>query len=151
MAAFNVVRFRVKPGNEQRFIEFHRTMRDPKLKGFLGGALIKTGDQTFCMVGQWRGFQNIVDARPQMTGLLDSVRDLLDDMGSGLGVTDPVSGEVVAKFGVAKAAKKRRAKKRAVRKVRRAKKRAVRKVRRAKKRAVRKVRRAIKRAVRRKR
>ena len=120
MAAFNVVRFRVKPGNEQRFIEFHRTMRDPKLKGFLGGALIKTGDQTFCMVGQWRGFQNIVAARPQMIGLLDGVRDLLDDMGGGLGLTDPVSGEVVAKFGAPKPAKKRTAKKKARRATKRA-------------------------------
>jgi len=120
MAAFNVVRFRVKPGNEQKFIDAHRTMPDPKLKGFLGGALIRTGDQTFCMVGQWRGFQNIVAARPQMIGLLDGLRDLLEDMGGGLGVTDPVSGEVVAKFGVPKVAKKRPAKKKARRATKRA-------------------------------
>ena len=120
MAAFNIVRFRVKPGNEEKFIDFHRTMRDPKLKGFLGGALIRTGDQTFCMVGQWRGFPSIVAARPQMIGLLDGVRDLLDDMGGGLGLTDPVSGEVVAKFGVPKVAKKRPAKKKAPRAVKRA-------------------------------
>jgi hypothetical protein len=95
----------------------------------MGGALIKTGPQTFCMVGEWRGFQNIVDARPQMTGLLDGMRDLLEDMGGGLGVTDPVSGEVVAKFGAPpKAAKKRPAKKRAAKKTaRRATKRAKRK------------------------
>ena len=42
MTAFNVVRFRVKPGNEQRFIDEHRKVR-PGFKGFLGGSLIKTG------------------------------------------------------------------------------------------------------------
>jgi len=126
MAAFNVVRFRVKPGNEQKFIDYHRTMRDPKLKGFLGGRLIKTGDQTFCMVGEWRSFQNIVNARPQMIGMLDGTRDLLEDLGGGLGVTDPVSGEVVVRFGAPKPAKKRAAKKRAA-KPRRAAKRAARK------------------------
>ena len=30
-----------------------------------------------------------------MIGLLDQMRDLLEDLGGGLGVTDPVSGEAV--------------------------------------------------------
>ncbi|MDQ2963250.1 MAG: antibiotic biosynthesis monooxygenase [Pseudomonadota bacterium] len=106
MAAVNVVRFRVKPGNEQQFIDAHRKMQ-PTLKGFLGGSLIKTGDQTFCMVGQWRNFQSIVNARPQMIAMLDEVRDLLAELGGGLGLTDPVSGEVVVKLAAPKAAKKR--------------------------------------------
>jgi len=95
MAAFNIVRFRVKPGCEQAFVDAHRNMK-PDLKGFRSGALVKTGDQTFCMVGEWGSFQNIVDARPLMVGLLGGMRELLEDLGGGLGVTDPVSGEVVA-------------------------------------------------------
>src|SRR6516225_3199924 len=112
MTAFNVVRFRVKPGREAQFVEAQRRER-PTLKGFLGGSLIKTGDQTFCMVGEWRNFQSIVNARPQMIALLDGLRDMLEDLGGGLGVTDPVSGDAVYKFGVAKAAKKRKASARA--------------------------------------
>jgi hypothetical protein len=108
MTAFNVVRFKVRPGNEQQFVEAHRKLR-PAFKGFLGGSLIKTGDQTFCFVGQWRTFQNIANARPQMTVLLDSFRDMLEDLGSGLGVTDPVSGQAVAKLAAPKVAKKRKA------------------------------------------
>jgi hypothetical protein len=108
MTAFNVVRFKVKPGNEQQFVEAHRTAR-PRFKGFLGGSLVKTGDQTFCMVGEWRNFQSIVNARPQMIALLDGLRGMLEDLGGGLGVTDPVSGDAVYKFGVPKAAKKRKA------------------------------------------
>lgn len=106
MTAFNVVRFRVRPGYEQRFIEEHRKAR-AEIKGFLGGKLIKTGEQTFCMVGEWRNFQSLAAARPQMIAILDRLRDMLEDLGGGLGVTDPVSGEVVAKLAAPKIAKKR--------------------------------------------
>jgi hypothetical protein len=105
MTAINVVRFRVKPGSEQRFIDAHRTLR-PGFKGFLGGRLVKTGDQTFCMVGEWRNFASLAGARTEMIGILDSVREMLDDLGGGLGVTDPVSGEVVVKLAPSKPAKK---------------------------------------------
>jgi hypothetical protein len=110
MTAFNVVRFRVKPGDEQRFVDAHRTMK-PDLKGFLGGALVKTGDQTFCFVGEWRNFQSIVAGRPRMITILDGFRSMLEDLGGGLGLTDPVSGEVVVKIGSPKPAKKAPARK----------------------------------------
>jgi hypothetical protein len=97
MTAFNVVRFRVKPGRENSFITAHRKAR-PKLKGFKGGALIKTGEQTFCIIGEWTNFKALAAARPQMIGILDSFRDDLEDLGGGLGVTDPVSGELVVKL-----------------------------------------------------
>ena len=106
MTAFNVVRFRVKPGNAEAFIEAHRNMR-PTLKGFISGSLVRTGDQTFCMVGEWRNFQSIANARPQMISMLDEVRGLLEDLGSDLGVTDPVSGESVTKFGPPRKATKK--------------------------------------------
>ncbi|MEP6941738.1 MAG: hypothetical protein ABI981_02315, partial [Betaproteobacteria bacterium] len=107
MTAFNVVRFKVKPGNEQQFVDAHRKVR-PAFKGYLRGNLIKTGDQTFCLIAEWRTFQNIVDARPQMIGLLDGFRHMLEDLGSGLGMTDPVSGSAVANLVAPKAAKKRK-------------------------------------------
>ncbi|HVO87918.1 MAG TPA: DUF718 domain-containing protein [Casimicrobiaceae bacterium] len=106
MTAFNVVRFKVKPGQEQQFVDAHRTMK-PSFKGFLGGGLVKTGDRTFCFVGQWRTFKSIETARPQMIAMLDQVRGMLEDLGGGLGVTDPVSGDVVAKLAASKAAKKK--------------------------------------------
>jgi hypothetical protein len=94
MTAFNVVRFRVKPGREQAFIEAHRRA-DPHFKGFLSGKLVKTGDRNFCMIGEWNSFDDLAAARPQMIGLLDTFRGDLEDLGDGLGVTDPVSGETV--------------------------------------------------------
>ena len=122
MTVFNIVRFKVKPGSEQQFVEGHRKAR-PGFKGFLGANLIKTGDQNFCFVGEWRNFDSIVKARPQMIAMLDGMRDLLEDLGGGLGVTDPVSGQAVVKIAPPKPAKKRSAKKRSA-KPRRATKRA---------------------------
>jgi len=127
MTAFNVVRFRVKPGSEAQFVEHHRKTR-PAFRGFLGGSLVKTGDQTFCFVGEWRNFQSIVNARPQMIAMLDGVRGMLEDLGSGLGVTDPVSGASVVRMPGPKPAKKRPTKarrpaRRAAKKKRPAKKR----------------------------
>jgi heme-degrading monooxygenase HmoA len=105
MTAMNVVRFRVKPGCEQQFIDAHRSA-GPNFKGFLGGRLIKTGDRTFCIVAEWRSFDAIAAARPEMISMLDSMRDLLEDLGGGLGVTDPVSGDVVLNLAVARPARR---------------------------------------------
>ena len=114
MTAYNVVRFRVKPGSEQKFIDAHKQAR-PAFKGWRGGALIKTGDRTFCIIGEWPSMKALANARPQMIGLLNSFRDTLEDLGGGLGVTDPVSGEVVVSLKAtkpkAKPAKKAKTKK----------------------------------------
>jgi hypothetical protein len=117
MTAYNIVRFRVKPGCEQPFVDAHRSA-NPGFKGFRAGALVKTGERTFCFVAEWTNFQRIVDARPQMIGLLDSMRDYLEDLGGGLGVTDPVSGEAVVtlKAPKPKARKKLKATKKAKKK-----------------------------------
>jgi hypothetical protein len=53
-----------------------------------------------------------------MTGILDGYREHLEDQGGGLGVTDPVSGDVVVKLS-ATSTKKARAKKTTKRKKRR--------------------------------
>lgn len=94
MTAFNVVRFRVKPGMEQKFVDAHRFAARP-FDGFRGGALVQTGERTYCFIGEWDGTEALAAARPQMIGVLDSFRDTLEDLGNGLGVTDPVSGPAV--------------------------------------------------------
>jgi len=107
MAAFNVVRFRVKPGCQQQFIDLHKDLR-PAFKGFQGGDLVRTGEQTFCFVGKWRNMDAIVAARPEMVAVLDQASDLLEDLGNDLGIMDPVSGDVVVSV---KWTKKKKAKK----------------------------------------
>lgn len=122
MTAFNVVRFRTKPGMEQAFIDAHKKAH-LNVKGFRGGALVKTGERAFCMIGEWAKMDSIAAARPAMIGLLDQFRGMLEDLGGGLGVTDPISGSVVVDIKAprkkakkaTKAAKKRGKKKRKTR------------------------------------
>jgi hypothetical protein len=94
MTAFNIVRFRVKTGREQEFIDYHKR-QDPTFKGCRRLTIVKTGDRAYCFVGEWDSYDSIVAARPQMIASLDEMRGLLEDLGGGLGVTDPVSGEAV--------------------------------------------------------
>lgn len=94
MSAFNAVRFRVKPGREKEFLDAHRKA-DTNFAHCRRAAIIKTGDRSYCIIAEWESFEDIVKARPQMIAVLDSFRDTLEDLGGGLGVTDPVSGEVV--------------------------------------------------------
>jgi len=94
MTAFNAVRFRVKPGRDQEFLDAHRkTARD--WPGLRHVNLIKTGERTYCIIGEWTDMEALAKARPEMIATLDSFRDTLEDMGGGIGVTDPVSGPVV--------------------------------------------------------
>ena len=95
MTAYNVVRFRVKPGMEEAFVASQKKSLEMPLQGALETALIKTGDRSYCLVGKWDSFESIKSARPQMIGYLDEVRGMLEDLGGGLGITDPVSGEAV--------------------------------------------------------
>jgi hypothetical protein len=94
MTAFNVVRFRVKSGREAEFIEAQRKRR-ADFAGFKRFVLIKTGERSYCVLGEWDSLHALAAARPQMIAMLDTFRDTLEDLGSGLGVTDPVSGEAV--------------------------------------------------------
>jgi hypothetical protein len=38
---------------------------------------------------------SLIKARPNMIATLDTFRETLEDLGGGLGVTDPVAGPVV--------------------------------------------------------
>jgi hypothetical protein len=97
MTAANIVRFRTKPGRQQDFIEAHKNA-SLDVPGFRRGFLVQTGDQTFCFVGEWDGMSELAGGRQQMISVLDTFRDMLEDLGGGLGVTDPVSGAVVAEL-----------------------------------------------------
>ena len=94
MTAFNVVRFRVKPGRDQEFLDAHNSIGG-NWPGIRHVNIIKTGDRTYCIIAEWTDSDAIVNARPQMIATLNSFRDTLEDLGGGLGVTDPVSGPVV--------------------------------------------------------
>ena len=94
MTAFNVVKFRVKPGRDEEFLDAHRRMK-AAWPGLRRATIIKTGERGYCIMAEWDDMDSIVAARPHMIATLDSFRDTLEDLGHGLGVTDPASGPVV--------------------------------------------------------
>jgi hypothetical protein len=94
MTAFNAVRFRVKAGREQEFLDAHRKAK-ADWPGLLNANMIKTGEHNFCIIAEWSDMDALIQARPAMIATLDGFRDTLEDLGGGLGVTDPVSGPVV--------------------------------------------------------
>jgi len=92
MTAFNAVRFKVKPGRGQQFLDAHNKIEWPGLKH---ANIVTTGEHTFCIIAEWADMDTIAGARPSMIATLNSFRDTLEDLGDGRGVTDPVSGPVV--------------------------------------------------------
>ena len=94
MTAFNTVRFRVKPGRDQEFLDAH-TKIQANWPGLKHANIIKTGDRTYCIIAEWTDMDSLAKARANMVATINSFRDTLEDFGGGLGVTDPVSGPVV--------------------------------------------------------
>ncbi len=94
MTAFNAVRFRVKPGREQEFLEAHEKV-ERDWPGLRHVNMVKTGERSYCVIAEWDSMDALAAARPHMIATLDSFRDTLEDLGAGMGVTDPVSGPVV--------------------------------------------------------
>ena len=95
MSAFNVVRMRVKPGCVDEYLQFHRERELGEMPGMQALRVVQTGERDFCVIGEWSGMDALAAARPKMIAILDGFRDKLEDLGGGLGVTDPVSGEAV--------------------------------------------------------
>jgi quinol monooxygenase YgiN len=100
--AFNIVKFRVKPGKETAFEEAHREAAKRAMPGGRSFHLVRTADREYCFIGEWDDFDSIVAARPVMIAELDRLRPLLEDLGNGLGVTDPASGEAVVTWKAAR-------------------------------------------------
>ena len=94
MTALNAVRFRVKLGRDQEFLDAHKTI-EATWPGLIHANIIKTGDRSYCIIAEWKDLDACIKARPNMISTLDSFRDTLEDLGAGLGLTDPVAGQVV--------------------------------------------------------
>ena len=94
MTAFNTVRFRVKAGRDQEFLDAHtKSVRD--WPGLRHVNMVKTSDRSYCIIAEWADMESLAKARANMIATLDSFRDTLEDIGGALGITDPVSGPVV--------------------------------------------------------
>jgi quinol monooxygenase YgiN len=94
MTAFNTVRFKIKPGREQQFLDAHDKV-SAHWPGLRHANIIKTGEHTFCIIAEWTDMDALAQARSSMIATLNTFRDTLEDLGGGLGVTDAISGPVV--------------------------------------------------------
>jgi hypothetical protein len=94
MTAMNIVHMRVKPGREEEFLAINREFESLNMAGLRNFWIVKTGERSYIVVGEWADMSDLVRARPQMIASLDRQRSLLEDLGGGRGVTEPWSGEV---------------------------------------------------------
>ena len=58
--------------------------------------IAKTGDYDYCFVGIWESAAAIAAQRPAH---LNEVKGFMEELSPELGVTDPVSGNIVSKVG----------------------------------------------------
>ncbi|MFO1173784.1 MAG: antibiotic biosynthesis monooxygenase [Paracoccaceae bacterium] len=94
MTAMNVVHMRVKPGKEDEFIRIHQEFRASSMPGGRNFWVMKSGERSYVIIGEWDSLAAMAAARPAMIGNLDKLRPILEDLGGGRGVTEPWSGEV---------------------------------------------------------
>ena len=94
MTAFNVVRFKVKAGMEDAFLDAHRNISET-WSGMRHANMINSGEGRYCIIAEWESMEALSAGRQQMIATLNSFRPTLEDLGSGLGLTDAVSGPVV--------------------------------------------------------
>jgi hypothetical protein len=87
---------RVKPGFEAEFLKLNDPGH-PDVPGMLDAWLVKTGDRDYCYVARWVSMEALAEGRAAMVAELDQMRHMLEDLGNGLGVTDPASGEIVSR------------------------------------------------------
>ena len=96
MSAFNVVRYRVKSGMDEEFLKVHR-QADFNFPGFRRGHVIKTGEQTYCFIGEWDSASAALESEPGMIDILNQFSDTLEELDSGK-KTDPVFGDSLIEY-----------------------------------------------------
>lgn len=94
MPAMNVVHMRVKPGKESEFLALHDGFDLKTVPGCRNFWIVRSGERSFIVVGEWASMEALAAARTAMIQNLDKLRPILEDLGGGRGVTEPWSGEV---------------------------------------------------------
>ena len=89
----NVVRFKLKPEYVDQYFEIHGRFI---CEGLTDRYIAKTGEDSYCFVGLWTSEEALVNARPKMLAHLDEVREFMKELSPEIGVTDPLSGIIVA-------------------------------------------------------
>ena len=92
----NVVRFKLKSDCVDKYFE---VIAKTSFEGMTQRYIAKTGDYDYCFVGIWKSADAIAAQRPAMIAHLNDVRGFMEELSPELGVTDPVSGNIVSKVG----------------------------------------------------
>ena len=92
MSFLTSVRVIVKEGQVEKYVDAVGKWKAPL---DINGYLAQTGDRSFCFTGIFKDKESLVQARPSMIAHLDTVREVLEEISTDLGVTDPVSGPVL--------------------------------------------------------
>ena len=92
----NVVRFKLKKDCIEKYFQI---IDKTKFEGMTQRYIAKTGEYDYCFVGIWESAEAIAAQRPAMIAHLDEVRAFMEELSPELGVTDPVSGNIVSKVG----------------------------------------------------
>jgi hypothetical protein len=100
VTAYAIVRTRVKAGHSREVYDRLRAIQGglSTRKGLRRAALVDLGAQRHCTILEWDSIADLRNARTENSRLLDHIRDLLEDLGSGLGVTYPVAGEAILEY-----------------------------------------------------
>ena len=92
----NVVRFKLKSDCVDLYFEaIDKTIFDGMTQRYIA----QTGDYDYCFFGIWKSAEAIAAQRPAMIAHLDEVRGFMEELSPELGVTDPVSRNIVSKVG----------------------------------------------------
>ena len=92
----NVVRFKLKSDFVDNYFE---VINKTNFEGMTQRYIAKTGVYDYCFVGIWKSAEAIAAQRSAMIAHLDEVRGFMEQLSPELGVTDPVSGNIVSKVG----------------------------------------------------
>ena len=92
----NVVRFKLKSDCVDKYFEI---IDKTNFEGMTQRYIAKTGLYDYCFVGIWKSAEAISAQRPAMIAHLNEVREFMEELSPELGVTDPVSGNIVSKIG----------------------------------------------------
>ena len=97
MSGFNVVRFTVKDGMDEKFLSENNKFNFD-VPGFKHGSMIKTGDHNYCFIAEWDSASDSMNAEDKMVAMLNCFRDTLEEQSNGGGVTDFIVGDTVVEY-----------------------------------------------------
>jgi len=89
------VRFKVNEDNRDAFIGALKTFNPKDFDGAISHQVIDSGNGRFASSIEWENQNALVSVRPDLIKFLDSARHLLEKISPELGLTDPISGEIV--------------------------------------------------------